>query len=344
MNQLVKFKGIPGSNKARNFARSRIMKEARNAGNYSSGGGLRQLLMTLRNYKDDEIPAKDDIVRAVQRRIDRITRNARYPSDAITRLSALKSNLGFSSLSRLTRGRMNSNIRRLFNNEASNLRRKAENEERRMHGGWNRVRRMQGGGNRVRHYNNFNPTSRVNNAPPRAPLGAPPVFTPPPNRAQPNLAGPPLNITEQKAIANVPGGETRALNLVQNAGGPNNVLRAANQLKEAGGSPNLAVAKGANAKNIKIVLQLGGANNASKVATAVPKLRRRRRAKKTKSRPRGSGKLRISALKKLIKRLPKKALLSALPANAKKEVAGKNKSNVATRVTSYLSGRTKHKK
>ena len=187
---------------------------------------------------------------------------------------------------------------------------------------------------------------RPNNyAAPRGNMGG--VFRPPPNQPVPNLRapmnmGPPLNMGEVKAINNV-GGPNKALNLVQNAGGSNEVLRAANQLKEAGGSPELAVAKGANAKNIKIVLQLGGANNAAKVATAAPKLRKRRRTKKTK-KTKTKGRPKIAAIKKLLRSLPKKKLLSILPKSNKNALANKNKANVATRVTSYLSGRTKAKK
>ena len=146
---------------------------------------------------------------------------------------------------------------------------------------------------------------------------------------------------ETRAINNI-GGPNKALNLVQNAGGPNNVLRAANQLKEAGGSPELAVAKGANAKNVKIVLQLGGANNAAKVATAVPKLRKRRRSKKAK-KAKTKGRPKVTAIKKLLRSLPKKKLLAILPKSNKNALNGKNKANVATRVTSYLTGRTKKK-
>jgi hypothetical protein len=162
------------------------------------------------------------------------------------------------------------------------------------------------------------------------------VFRPPPN------VGPPLNMGEIKAINNA-GGANKALNLVQNAGGPNNVLRAANQLKEAGGSPELAVAKGANAKNVKIVLQLGGSNNAAKIATAAPKLRKRRRSKKSK-KTKTSGRPKVSAIKKLLRSLPKKKLLAVLPKSNKAALSNKNKANVATRVTSYLTGRTKAKK
>jgi hypothetical protein len=148
---------------------------------------------------------------------------------------------------------------------------------------------------------------------------------------------------ETKALANA-GGENKALNLVTNAGGPNNVLRAANQLKEAGNNPNLAIAKGADPKNVRIVLQLGGANNAAKVAAATPKLmKRRRRRRRTTKRKSQTARPKVSAIKKLIRSLPKKKLLSILPKDNKKTLEGKNKADVATRVTSYLTGRTKKK-
>ena len=265
-----------------------------------------------------------DLIDRIREKVDSISRNSSSPQRAKEKLRDFKSSIGVGYYG------ANSNVSRIFLQAERNLNRRLnENKRRRM----NENRNKHG----LPPLPALAPRSnyRSNNAPPvfRPPANQPmPVFSPPPNQ-------PPLNIGEAKAINNV-GGANKALNLVQNAGGPNNVLKAANQIKEFG-DPVSAIAHGANAKNVKIVLQLGGANNAAKVATAAPKLRRRRRTKKAKVKVKARPK--ISAIKKLLRSLPKKKLLAVLPKSNKNALTGKNKANVATRVTSYLTGRTKKK-
>jgi hypothetical protein len=269
-----------------------------------------------------------DLIELIRQKVDSITRESSSPQRAREKLRDFKSSIGVGYYG------SNSNVSRIFLQAERNLNRRLNEDKR---------RKM----NENRNKRGLPPLPARNNS--RSNM-APPVFRPPANQPQPNLyqsplalpPPPPLNMGEQRAIANIPGGANRALNLVQNAGGPNNVLKAANQIKEFG-DPVAAIAHGANAKNVKIVLQLGGANNAAKVATAAPKLARRRRSKKakktkTKARPK------ILAIKKLLRSLPKKKLLAVLPKSNKAALANKNKANVATRVTSYLAGRTKTKK
>jgi len=294
----------------------------------SGTSSIKEILRLMKNAPN--LPGKDRVFDLIEQRIQNIEYNARNnPVVAKERLRRLKSSIGYSGglFGNRNLGRIFSNAEREYNRKIADNRRRKMNENRNRRG----LAPL--------------PAPRNNYAAPRGNMGG--VFRPPPNQPVPNLRapmnmGPPLNMGEVKAINNV-GGPNKALNLVQNAGGSNEVLRAANQLKEAGGSPELAVAKGANAKNIKIVLQLGGANNAAKVATAAPKLRKRRRTKKTK-KTKTKGRPKIAAIKKLLRSLPKKKLLSILPKSNKNALANKNKANVATRVTSYLSGRTKAKK
>lgn len=183
-----------------------------------------------------------------------------------------------------------------------------------------------------------------------------PGFAPPPNRPQPGIVPmpPPLqpfpaipannrspprpeNLlppTEAAAVTNV-GGINKAINLVENAGGPSNIVKTANILKNVGNNPNAAVAAGANAKNVKIVLQLGGANNALKVASAVPKLKKRRRSKKTKKVPKPKAP-RVKEIKKLIKFLGSKAeLVKKLP-NPENKEKKLTKNQVVAKITSHL--------
>jgi hypothetical protein len=135
---------------------------------------------------------------------------------------------------------------------------------------------------------------------------------------------------EKNAVTNV-GGANKAINLVENAGGPSNVVKTANILKNVGGSPEAAVAAGANAKNVKIVLQLGGPNNALKVASAVPKLKKRRRSKKKVSKKKVPKPARVKEIKKLLGFLgAKENLQKKLPDKenrdkklTKKEIVGK---------------------
>ena len=301
----------------------------------SGTSSIKEILRLMKSVPN--LPGKDRVFDLIEQRIQDIEYDARNnPVTAKERLRRFKSSIGYSGglFGNRNLGRIFSNAEREYNRKIADNRRRKMNE--------NRNRR----GLAPLPANNRRPN---NYAAPRGNMGG--VFRPPPNQPVPNLRapnmgppmnmGPPLNMGEIKAINNV-GGPNKALNLVQNAGGSNEVLRAANQLKEAGGSPELAVAKGANVKNIKIVLQLGGANNAAKVATAAPKLRKRRRSKKTK-KAKGKGRPKVSAIKKLLRSLPKKKLLAVLPKSNKASMANKNKANVATRVTSYLAGRTKKK-
>jgi hypothetical protein len=300
--------------------------------------GIKTILKFMKNAPN--LPGKDRVYDLIEQRMQDIEYEARNnPVTAKEKLRRFKSAIGYSG------GLFgNRNIGRIFSNAEQEYNRKiADNRRRKM----NESRNRRGLPPLPNNWRGF--PSLPNN---RRPLGNAGVFRPPPNQPVPNLRGPPntapplnlgppLNMGETKAINNV-GGPNRALNLVQNAGGPNNILRAANQLKEAGGSPEMAVAKGANAKNIKIVLQLGGANNAAKVATAAPKLRKRRYSKKAK-KSKTKGRPKVAAIKKLLRSLPKKKLLAVLPKSNKAALANKNKANVATRVTSYLTGRTKKK-
>jgi hypothetical protein len=255
---------------------------------------------------------KYDLIDIIRQKVSEINHNAASTQQAKNKLRNLRTTLGVARIQNsLGLSGTRQEITKIFVQAERNFNRRLMEEKKQK---MNENRNRQG-------------------LPPLPNIPTRPVFSPPPNHAQVNLAPPPLNMSEQRAIENV-GGENKALNLVQNAGGPNNVLRAANQLKEAGGDPVTAIARGANAKNVKIVLQLGGVNNATKVVAAVPKIVKR---KKAKSRPR------VAAIKKLLKSLPKKKLLAVLPAANKNAIKNKNKANVATRVTSYLTGRTKKK-
>lgn len=339
LEDLVKLRkvpnGPPGSRERVNSLISEKMNRlVRNSGTYGTST-LKQALRYLRNMPN--LPGRDRVMDAIRSRIDDIEYRTRDdPRRALEKLQALRRNLGAGGLF------SNSNIRSMFSNAERNYQRRIENERR---------RRMNE--NRARRGLEPAPIPVPRNRNQLPPIGnVPKVLTPPPNTSQPNLrplnlgplpAPPPLNMGESKALANA-GGENKALNLVTNAGGPNNVLKAANQLKEAGNNPNLAIAKGADPKNVRIVLQLGGANNAAKVAAATPKLmKRRRRRRRTTKRSSRTARPKVSAIKKLIRSLPKKKLLAVLPKENKKALEGKNKADVATRVTSYLTGRTKKK-
>jgi hypothetical protein len=156
------------------------------------------------------------------------------------------------------------------------------------------------------------------------------------NRSQPNMR--PENLlppTEAAAVTNV-GGINKAINLVENAGGVTNVVNTAKILKNVGNNPNAAVAAGANAKNVKIVLQLGGANNALKVASAVPKLKKRRRSKKAKKAAPKPKAPRVKEIKKLIKFLgTKEELVKKLPDPENKEKK-LTKNQVVAKITTHL--------
>ena len=213
------------------------------------------------------------------------------------------------------------------------------------------------GSGRIPYYpSNVRPTSYGNMRP---------LFAPQPNRPQPGVVPQPpplepfpaipannrsrqtppppmpsmrpenlLPPTEAAAVTNV-GGVNKALNLVENAGGVTNVVNTAKILKNVGNNPNAAVAAGANAKNVKIVLQLGGANNALKVASAVPKLKKRRRSKKAKkvTKPKAP---RVKEIKKLIKFLgTKEELVKKLPDPENKEKK-LTKNQVVAKITTHL--------
>lgn len=140
---------------------------------------------------------------------------------------------------------------------------------------------------------------------------------------------------EKNAVTNV-GGANKAINLVENAGGPSNVVKTANILKNVGGSPEAAVAAGANAKNVKIVLQLGGPNNALKVASAVPKLKKRRRSKKKASKKKVAKPPRVKEIKKLIEYLgSKENLVKRLP-NKKNKEKKLTKKQIVSKITRHL--------
>jgi hypothetical protein len=313
---------------------------------YNSGtASLRSLLDKLRLVNGTGINSDGIFTRVtelIEMRVDDIVdssrnRNLRYQK---TKLNDLRQALGLNTLGFRNTPRFR-RINEIFDRGARSLNSRISQK-------MNELRRVPS--NRMNNIGRA-PALYANQPPRNIVRPTVPVFTPPPNMPKPPPAnlGPPLNLGERRALNNA-GGETRALNLVQNAGGTNEVLKATSQLKEAGGSPALAEAMGANKKNIKIVLQLAGApvnatkvntnqlNNVAKVALAAPKLRKRRRSK------RKSGKPKVTALRKLLRSLPKKKLLAVLPKSNKNSLAGKNKANVATRVTSYLSGRTKAKK
>jgi hypothetical protein len=339
LDDLIRFrKANPANkNKVNTYIEYKMDRLLRNAGAYGTSS-LKTAMRHLRNVPN--LPGRDRIIETVRARIDEIEYRTRDdPRRALEKLRNLKRDIGSG----------NQNIRSMFSNAERNYQRRVENERRR------RVNE-----NRERRGLEPLPVPLSRNRLP--PMGnVPMVLNPPPNQAQPNLRPlnnygplppppplpveePPLNMGEIKAINNA-GGANKALNLVTNAGGPNNVLRAANQLKEAGNNPNLAIAKGADPKNVRIVLQLGGANNASKVAAATPKLRRRRRrrapkktVRKTKAAPR------VKDIKKILRHLGTKAdLLKRLPKNDRAKVEKESKNAVATRLTSYLLRRTKKK-
>jgi hypothetical protein len=220
-----------------------------------------------------------------------------------------------------------------------------------------------------RNYGSYNNRSRIpvypQNVRPSTYGNMRPAFGPQPNRPQPGVvpmppplqpfpaipsnnrgrqASPPpmpsmrpenlLPPTEAAAVTNV-GGINKAINLVENAGGPSNIVKTANILKNVGNNPNAAVAAGANAKNVKIVLQLGGANNALKVASAVPKLKKRRRSKAKKAAPKPKAP-RVKELKKLIKFLgTKEELVKKLPDPENKEKK-LTKNQVVAKITTHL--------
>lgn len=162
------------------------------------------------------------------------------------------------------------------------------------------------------------PAIPANNRPPPMPSMRPENLLPP---------------TEAAAVTNA-GGVNKALNLVENAGGPANVAKTANILRNVGGNPNAAVAAGANAKNVKIVLQLGGANNALKVASAVPKLKKRRRSKPKKTKKPAAP--RVKEIKKLIKFLgTKEELVKKLP-NPENKEKKLTKDQVVAKITTHL--------
>jgi len=327
-----------------NFSINRLVnaKKSASTNNVSKINDLinRKLASEVRNLSYNPIPEKIkkyinylkvspkgewryDLIDIIRQKVNEIDRNSQTPQRARDKLRDLRTTLGIASLrNSLGLSGVKSEIMSIFRQAETNLNRRI-NQEKRVKMNENRNRR---------------------GLPPlNAPRNNAPIFRPPPNQPAMNIPPPPpINLGEQKAINNV-GGPNRALNLVTNAGGPNNVLKTASQIQEANGDPLEAIRRGANAKNVKIVLQLGGANNAAKVAMATPKLTRRRRSKRKAAKTKAKGRPKVSAIKKLLRSLPKKKLLAVLPKSNKEALANKNKANVATRVTSYLTGRTKKK-
>jgi hypothetical protein len=325
------------------FSINRLVNEKKTAptNNVSKINDLinRKLASEVRNLSYNPIPEKIkkyinylkvspkgewryDLIDIIRQKVNEIDRNSQTPQRARDKLRDLRTTLGIASLRNLGLSGVKSEIMSIFRQAETNLNRRI-NQEKRVKMNENRNRR---------------------GLPPlNVPRNNAPIFRPPPNQPAMNIPPPPpINLGEQKAINNV-GGPNRALNLVTNAGGPNNVLKTASQIQEANGDPLEAIRRGANAKNVKIVLQLGGANNAAKVAMATPKLTRRRRSKRKAAKTKAKGRPKVSAIKKLLRSLPKKKLLAVLPKSNKAALANKNKANVATRVTSYLTGRTKKK-
>lgn len=347
LENLIRNRKLPNSNtNAFNKAiKAKLNANFSQASRYNAGTtSLRNLLDKLRLVNGlVNSPVFERTTELIEKRVESIVDYGGNLDRQKYKLNDLRQALGLNTIGFRNSSRFR-RINEIFDRAARNL-------NRRIYKKMSEVRRVNG--NRNRYPTNMGRVP-VLNAAPQPPRNTyrpnAPVFTPPSNMPKPPPAnlGPPLNLGERRALNNA-GGEARALNLVQNAGGANEILRTTNQLKEAGGSPALAEAMGANKKNIKIVLQLAGAppnatkvnanqlNNAAKVALATPKLRKRRRAKKSKSKARPK----VTALKKLLRSLPKKKLLSVLPKKNKESLSGKNKANVATRVTSYLAGRTK---
>lgn len=316
-------KNPPPSNMNRlNQALNRkLARGVRNMGHYPIPERIKKYINYLKVFPRGDW--RFELLEIIRQKVSDIDANSRTPQRAREKLRDLRTTLGIASLrNSLGSNRGKSNIITIFRQAEANLNRRI-NQEKRVKMNENRNRR---------------------GLPPlNAPRNNAPIFRPPPNQPAMNIPPPPpINLGEQKAINNV-GGPNRALNLVTNAGGPNNVLKTASQIQEANGDPLEAIRRGANAKNVKIVLQLGGANNAAKVAMATPKLTRRRRSKRKAAKTKAKGRPKVSAIKKLLRSLPKKKLLAVLPKTNKAALANKNKANVATRVTSYLTGRTKKK-
>lgn len=296
----------------------------------------------IRNDRSNAFPGKREFLEGLRRALETVGNRGNYQSAA-------------SRLQKIIRAAKNTNLRNLGVSAAvERVERLRKNEiRRRRENGWG-----QGQG---RSYGNLGqnrgfPVTQEYGRPARY-GNVRPLFEPEPNRTMPGVAGPmklppppfpsiPVNErspapemflppTEAAAVTNA-GGANKALNLVENAGGVTNVVRTANLMRQVGNNPNAAIAAGANAKNVKIVLQLGGANNALKVASAVPALKKRRKSRKSKPKKALPKPPRVKEIKKLIKYLGTKAnLLRRLPNKENKEKK-LTKNQVVSKITRHL--------
>ena len=294
----------------------------------------------IRNDRSNSFPGRREFLEGLRRALETVGNRGNYQSAA-------------SRLQKIIRAAKNTNLRNLGVSAAvERVERLRKNEIR---------RRRENGQGQGRSYGNLGqnrgfPVTQEYGRPTRY-GNVRPLFEPEPNRTMPGVAGPmklppppfpsiPVNErspapemflppTEAAAVTNA-GGANKALNLVENAGGVTNVVRTANLMRQVGNNPNAAVAAGANAKNVKIVLQLGGANNALKVASAVPALKKRRKSRKSKPKKALPKPPRVKEIKKLIKYLGTKAnLLRRLPNKENKEKK-LTKNQVVSKITRHL--------
>lgn len=303
---------------------------------------LRSWARHLGTFKNE--PYRSDFVTALRNGIQRAA-DERNTTTALRRLRQLRANA--SGLN------VNSNIAGAERQIMERIRREQNNKRRLLNA--NRASR----GLAPLPYGQ-RPISYIPNQPRPSGFGnLQPIFEAPPNRPQfgavprPMPQIPPMPImanegrqappppienvlppAEKNAVLNV-GGANKAINLVENAGGVTNVVNTAKILKSVGNNPNAAVAAGANAKNVKIVLQLGGANNALKVANAVPKLKKRRRSKKAKKEAKPKPP-RVKEIKKLIEYLgSKENLVKKLP-NKENREKKLTKKQIVSKITRHL--------
>lgn len=301
---------------------------------------LRSWARHLGAYKND--PYRTDFISSLRNGIQRAANN-RNTTTALRRLRQIRSNasgLGVNQNIASAERQILDKVRR-----EQNEKRRIQNANRASRGlaplPYNRGIPYYPNQPRPRGYGNMAPVFEApSNRPQYSAVPRPMPQIPPMPIMANNTAGrqalPPMPIEnilppgEKNAVTNV-GGANKAINLVENAGGPSNVVKTANILKNVGGSPEAAVAAGANAKNVKIVLQLGGPNNALKVASAVPKLKKRRRSKKKVSKKKVPKPARVKEIKKLLGFLgAKENLQKKLPDKenrdkklTKKEIVGK---------------------
>jgi len=298
----------------------------------------------IRNNRERTFPGRAEFLNGVRRAIERVGERGDYRTAAnrLKKIANVTSGLNI-------RNSISNAQRRIERLRQEEIRRRQENG--RSYGNMG-LRRNRNRGSAV--YPEYGRPQTYGNVRP--------LFAPEPNRPMPGVAGPaklppmaypsipvPMNNNrsrqaampfpelppmEETAVTNA-GGPNKALNLVENAGGVTNVVKTANIMKQVGNNPNAAVAAGANAKNVRIVLQLGGANNALKVASAVPKLKKRRRAKKApkKALPKPP---RVKEIKKLIEYLgTKNNLVKRLPNKENKEKK-LTKKQIVSKITRHL--------